>query len=94
MVFIVLNKRGEFPSISSKYVSSSSMFKLNNVVGRGHPCLTPMSKLLHHVSHQILKLLQRQWCTWLLQPIANEVVPLIFGGVPKACHMRLCQKLF
>jgi hypothetical protein len=42
----------------------------------------------------LFELLCRLWCTWLLQHVVNEVVHLIVGGVPQACHVGLCQKFF
>ena len=51
------------------------MYKLNSVGKRGHPCLTPSWTLLHDMCQDLLKILHRLWCTWLLQPVANEVVP-------------------
>ena len=54
-----------------------------------------------HVGHYftmrvaiVFELLRRPWCTWLLQHVVNEMVHLFVGGVPQACHMGLCQKLF
>ena len=90
MTTTMLNKHRETPSNLSKYVSSSSMYKTNSVGERWHPCLRPMSDILQHVCHHLCEFLCRLWCTWLLQHVVNEVIPLIVGGVPKACHAWLC----
>lgn len=51
-----------------------------------HQCQT----ILHHVCHHLFMLLLRLWYTWPLQLVMNEVVHLIMGGVPKACHVEQC----
>ena len=32
------------------------------------------------------------WYIWFLQLIVNEMVYLIVGGIPKACHVELYDK--
>lgn len=86
-------EHGEPLSILSKYVPSSTMYKPNSVgeidILDLHQCRT----LLHHVCHCWFVLLHRIWYIWFLWLVINEVVCLIIGGIPKACHMELCWKL-
>ena len=45
---------------------------------------------IHHCGFIILCKL---WYTWHLHLVVNEVIRLIIGSDPKACHMELCKKL-
>lgn len=54
MTINVLNKHGESPSILFNYVSSSSMYKPNNVGERSYPCLTPTNHVCCHGMNQQL----------------------------------------
>jgi hypothetical protein len=58
---------------------------------RGHLCLTPMLDYITMFVTIYLNYLHRLWCIWLLQPVVNEVAPLVFGGIPKAYHVGLCH---
>ena len=67
------------------------MYKPNGVGERGHPSLTPMSDGISPCVTIYSNFCVDCGVRGFFQLDVNEVVPLIVGGVLKACHTGLCQ---